>query len=269
MFELVKQKACGCQRNTSSLIVFLWLFVAAVAHVEVLHCFRSLGIRLCLFRQIAGDLSGFSYIYIYIGGSCLLWQLQCDFLFVVYKLLYTLIRKICAWFNFIANIWSIHWICFVWFVGVKKACFTCPVLVPFFKGELFAFKKSMESFQQFGVFKSSVSMAQDFEEDLHVNCNMFVRLCKCRVTNNPYRIYMCIAWGWWCMSRLDDIGYTATYMLSVIGTPLSWGKALEFDLPACWWSEKCVCFQILISESLLNICLCLQYSSFFSAENLF
>lgn len=154
---------------------------------------------------------------------------------------------------------------FVWFVGVTKACFTCPVFVPFFKVELFAFKKSMESFQQFRVFKSSVSMAQDFEEDLHVNCNMFVRLCKCRVTNSPYRIYVCIAWGGWSMSRLDDIGYTATYMLSVIGTPLSWGKALEFDLPACWWSEKCVCFQILISESLLNICLCLQYSSFFSA----
>ena len=257
MFELVKQKAFGCQRNTSSQLL---------PHIEVLHCFRSLGIRLCLFRQIAGDLSGFSYIYwrVLFALTIAMWFFVCG----LQVICYTLIRKICAWFNFIANIWSIDWF-FVWFVGVEKACFTCPVFVPFFKVELFAFKKSMESFQQFGVFKSSVSMAQDFEEDLHVNCNMFVRLCKCRVTNNPYRIYMCIAWGWWCMSRLDDIGYTATYMLSVIGTPLSCGKALEFDLPACWWSEKCVCFQILISESLLNICLCLQYSSFFSAENLF
>ena len=34
--------------------------------LPTLKCFRSLGIRLCLFRQIAGDLSGFSYVYIYI-----------------------------------------------------------------------------------------------------------------------------------------------------------------------------------------------------------
>lgn len=86
MFELVKQKACGCQRNTSSLIVFLWLFVAAVAHVEVLHCFRSLGIRLCLFRQIAGDLSGFSYIYwrVLFALTIAMWFFVCGLQVIIY-----------------------------------------------------------------------------------------------------------------------------------------------------------------------------------------
>lgn len=75
--------------------------------LPTLKCFRSLGIRLCLFRQIAGDLSGFSYIYwrVLFALTIAMWFCVCG----LQVIRYTLIRRICAWFNYIANIWSIDW----------------------------------------------------------------------------------------------------------------------------------------------------------------